>query len=161
MARVLVEIPRVGLVMESARLVRWLKAVGDKVTQGEPLVEIETEKSVLEIEAAIDGQLVEILVQPDEEVAVGAPIAWMDDGLAEVAGSVNQETANAVPAATPAAVIPSVANVAPETSSQERVRSSPAGRKLALEHGIDLASVTGTGPGGRIQVEDKIGRAHV
>lgn len=142
MAKVLVEIPRVGLVMESARLVRWLKAVGDKVTQGEPLVEIETEKSVLEIEAAIDGRLVEILVQPEEEVAVGAAIAWIDDGQAETAGAVSEETVVAKAVATA------------EEPSQERVRSSPAGRRLALEHGINLAEVEGTGPGGRVQVED-------
>jgi len=138
--------------MESARLVRWLKAVGDKVSQGEPLVEIETEKSVLEIEAAIDGELVEILVQPDQEVNVGAPIAWIDDGLAESAARREPEPVTAAPASAAAAVLP--ASQAADAASAERVRSSPAGRKLAQAHGIDLAKLTGTGPGGRIQVED-------
>ena len=57
--RVALEIPKVGLVMESARLIRWLKNVGEVVTQGEPLVELETEKSVVEIESTESGRLVE------------------------------------------------------------------------------------------------------
>src|SRR5512146_1516995 len=55
-ARVLVEIPRVGLVMETARVQRWLKDVGDNIAQGEPLVEVETEKTVVEIEAPVGGR---------------------------------------------------------------------------------------------------------
>ena len=66
MARVAQEIPKVGLVMENARLVRWLKNVGDAVTLGEPLLELETEKSVVEIEATASGRLVEQLLRVDE-----------------------------------------------------------------------------------------------
>jgi pyruvate/2-oxoglutarate dehydrogenase complex dihydrolipoamide acyltransferase (E2) component len=63
---VALEIPKVGLVMESARVVRWLKSVGDVVKQGEPLLELETEKSVVEIESTESGRLVEILLQADQ-----------------------------------------------------------------------------------------------
>ena len=62
MALVTQEIPKIGLVMEAVRVTRWLKNVGDTVTVGEPLVEVETEKSVVEIEATVSGRLVEILV---------------------------------------------------------------------------------------------------
>ena len=72
--RVLVEIPRVGLVMETARVQRWLKAVGDTVAPGETLLEVETEKSLVDIEASVAGRLLEILAQPEQEVAVGAPL---------------------------------------------------------------------------------------
>ncbi len=61
MALVALELPKIGLVMENARLVRWLKNVGDVVHQGEPLLELETEKSVVEIESTENGRLVEIL----------------------------------------------------------------------------------------------------
>ena len=70
MARVALEIPKVGLVMENARLVRWLKHVGDPVKQGEPLLELETEKSVVEIEATESGRLAEILLHPRSIVSL-------------------------------------------------------------------------------------------
>ncbi len=85
MTRVALEIPKVGLVMESARLIRWLKNVGDVVEQGEPLLELETEKSVVEIESTESGRLVEILLQADQEARVGDRIAWIENDT--VAGS--------------------------------------------------------------------------
>jgi pyruvate dehydrogenase E2 component (dihydrolipoamide acetyltransferase) len=78
-ALVALEIPKVGLVMENARLVRWLKNVGDVVQQGEPLVELETEKSIVEIESTETGRLVEILLQADQEARVGDRIAWLEN----------------------------------------------------------------------------------
>jgi len=72
------EIPKIGLVMENARLVRWLKNVGDLVQQGEPLLELETEKSVVEVESTETGRLVELLMQADQEAHVGDRIAWLD-----------------------------------------------------------------------------------
>src|SRR5258708_34524255 len=62
--------------MENARLVRWLKNVGDMVHEGEPILELETEKSVVEIESTHSGRLVEILLQADQEARVGDRIAW-------------------------------------------------------------------------------------
>lgn len=151
MTRILIEIPRVGLVMETARVLRWLKDIGDTVVSGEPLLEVETEKTTVEIEASSTGKLVEILAVPEQEVAIGAAIAWLEDGQAE-----------ALPA-TPAAVTTAEAapEAAPAPASREsiaadgnRQRSSPAARRLAANHGIELSSIRGTGPGGRIQLED-------
>jgi pyruvate dehydrogenase E2 component (dihydrolipoamide acetyltransferase) len=79
-ALVALVIPKIGLVMENARLVRWLKNVGDVVRQGEPLLELETEKSVVEIESTENGRLVEILLHADQEARVGDRIAWLENG---------------------------------------------------------------------------------
>src|SRR5271170_7766943 len=103
-ALVALEIPKVGLVMENARLVRWLKGVGDMVQQGEPLLELETEKSVVEIESTETGRLVEILLQADQEAQVGDRIAWLENNAPA-----------AVAAAAPAA-LPDVRNAASEST---------------------------------------------
>ena len=78
MALVTQEIPKIGLVMEAVRVTRWLKNVGDTVSLGEPLVEVETEKSVVEIEATVSGRLVEILVHVGQEASVGNQIARLE-----------------------------------------------------------------------------------
>jgi pyruvate dehydrogenase E2 component (dihydrolipoamide acetyltransferase) len=125
-ALVALEIPKVGLVMENARLVRWLKNVGDVVKQGEPLLELETEKSVVEIESTESGRLVDILLDVDQEVHVGDRIAWLENDAEEtaVAGGVG------------------------------RIKSSPVARRLASEHAVDLRQIAGTGPNGRVQLTD-------
>ena len=126
MALVTQEIPKIGLVMEAVRVTRWLKNVGDTVTVGEPLVEVETEKSVVEIEATVSGRLVEILVHVGQEASVGNQIARLESDA-------------------PATF---------EAHAGDRIRSSPVARKLAGEHGVDLGSIAGSGPRGRVQLED-------
>jgi pyruvate dehydrogenase E2 component (dihydrolipoamide acetyltransferase) len=133
-ALVALELPKIGLVMENARLVRWLKNVGDVVRQGEPLLEIETEKSVVEIESTENGRLVEILLRADQEAHVGDRIAWLENGTAAAPG-----------------------RTAPDVNHEgnpERIKSSPVARRLAAEHAVDLRGVTGTGPRGRVQLND-------
>jgi pyruvate dehydrogenase E2 component (dihydrolipoamide acetyltransferase) len=142
------EIPKVGLVMEAVKVVRWLKEVGDSVTLGEPLVEVETEKSVVEIEATVSGRLAQILVQVDQEATVGDRLAWIESGEAQPAGP---------SAARPPAEEPQVAQPSPATFEArpgERTRSSPVARKLAAERGLDLGAISGSGPGGRVQLDD-------
>jgi pyruvate dehydrogenase E2 component (dihydrolipoamide acetyltransferase) len=128
------EIPKVGLVMESARLVRWLKKIGDSITQGEPLLELETEKTVVTIEATATGRLVEVLLESDQEARVGDRIAWIESEAASSSSS--------APAEQPSPAFPA------------RVRSSPVARRLSKEHGLDLARIAGTGPQGRVQLDD-------
>jgi pyruvate dehydrogenase E2 component (dihydrolipoyllysine-residue acetyltransferase) len=118
------EIPKVGLVMEAVRVVRWLKNVGDTVAAGEPLLEVETEKAVVEIEAAASGRLAQILMPVDSQATVGDQVAWIESADA-------QGARDAV-----------------------RIRSTPVARKLSIERGIDLGAIAGTGPGGRIQLND-------
>jgi pyruvate dehydrogenase E2 component (dihydrolipoamide acetyltransferase) len=143
------EIPKVGLVMEAVKVVRWLKNVGDDVAAGEPLLEVETEKSVVEIEAAATGRLTQILVQVDQPAAVGDQVAWIESAEAQGAG------ATAAPrTADPATVAPRPSTVAMAARDAERIRSTPVARKRAAERGIDLGGITGTGPRGRVQLDD-------
>jgi len=150
------EIPKVGLVMEEVRVVRWLKEVGDRVTAGEPLLEVETEKSVVEIEAAATGRLTQILMQVDSQAAVGDQVAWIEVAAAQAAA-----ITAAMPRATnpeTAATTPSTATPTPATAMAarigERIRSTPVARKLAAERGVDIGGITGSGPAGRVQLID-------
>jgi pyruvate dehydrogenase E2 component (dihydrolipoamide acetyltransferase) len=155
------EIPKVGLVMEAVKIVRWLKNVGDTVTLGEPLVEVETEKSMVEIEATASGRLMQILVQVDQEATVGDRLAWIETGEAQPAAARAdqppiKESAPPRPRSlppTPPPLTPAVPATF-ETRAGERIRSSPVARKLAAESGLDLGAIAGTGPGGRVQLDD-------
>lgn len=79
MARIAIEMPRLGYDMESGRIAAWTRQVGDRVARGEIIAEIETEKSTVEMEALDAGVLVEIVEGPGAELAVGAVIGWLDD----------------------------------------------------------------------------------
>jgi len=149
------EIPKVGLVMEEVKVVRWLKNVGDQVVAGETLLEVETEKSVVEIEAAATGRLAQILVEVDSPAAVGDQVAWIESAEAPVAAAPaaprKLEPETAAPTASPRPASPPAAVT---TRDESRIRSSPVARQLAAERGIDLGAITGTGPGGRVQLDD-------
>jgi pyruvate dehydrogenase E2 component (dihydrolipoamide acetyltransferase) len=151
-ARVALEIPKIGLVMENARLVRWLKNVGDPVKQGEPLVELETEKSIVEIESTESGRLVEILLQADQEAHVGDRIAWLENDAVETA--VAAPMASAAAASKPPSASPTVAPMVNRAEDPSRIRSSPVARRLAAEHAADLRLIRGSGPRGRVQLDD-------
>jgi pyruvate dehydrogenase E2 component (dihydrolipoamide acetyltransferase) len=172
-ALVALEIPKVGLVMENARLVRWLKNVGDTVKAGEPLLELETEKSIVEIEATVSGRLVEILMQAEAEAKVGDRIAWVESSEAPPATAAAapvpaaqapaaQAAAVQAPAAQAAAVQAPAAQsgqapreaAAVAASAGGRTRSSPVARRLAAEHGVDVGRIAGSGPRGRVQLAD-------
>lgn len=128
--------PRLSDTMEEGVVNAWLKQVGDEVKAGDTLVEIETDKAVMEHQAYEDGVLAEIVVAEGGTAPIGMPIAKL-----KVAGEPDEPS---VPAAAPA--VPAAAPVA----DGQRILSSPLARKDAREHGVDLSSVTGTGPGGRI-----------
>ncbi|HXC10243.1 MAG TPA: dihydrolipoamide acetyltransferase family protein [Steroidobacteraceae bacterium] len=156
MTQVAQEIPKVGLVMEEVRVVRWLKSVGDTVVAGEPLLEVETEKAVVEIEAAATGRLSQILVQTDSRATVGDQVAWIESAEAQGATTA-PHAADPKPADTmPAARMQGTTAFALRDAERDaaRIRSTPIARKLAGEHGIDLGGITGTGPGGRVQLDD-------
>jgi len=159
-ALVALELPKVGLVMENTRVVRWLKNVGDVVKQGEPLLELETEKSVVEIESTESGRLVEILLQADQEAHVGDRIAWLENdavGTAAAPPVSGVAVAAPAPAVRPAAAAPPHAAPPPAANparKQGRIKSSPVARRLAAEHAVDLGRVAATGPRGRVQLID-------
>jgi pyruvate dehydrogenase E2 component (dihydrolipoamide acetyltransferase) len=152
MTRVAQEIPKVGLVMEEVRVVRWLKNVGDDVVAGEPLLEVETEKSVVEIEAAATGRLAQILVQVDGQAAVGDQVAWIESAVAGAAALSPPDAAVSATAAPDS--VPPTPRAATAALGADRIRSTPVARKLAAERGIDIGGITGTGPGGRVQLVD-------
>ena len=79
MARIAIEMPKLGYDMESGRIGSWTKQVGDRIARGDVIAEIETEKSTVEMEALAAGTLVEIVAQAGAELPVGETIAWLDD----------------------------------------------------------------------------------
>ncbi|HVM56085.1 MAG TPA: dihydrolipoamide acetyltransferase family protein [Gaiellaceae bacterium] len=151
-----VKLPRLGQGMESGTIVKWLKSEGDAVEKGEPLYELDTDKVTQEVEAEASGVLLKIAV-PEGEVAVGRTIGYIgaEGEVVEVAAP--PPVAAAAPSA-PARVEP-VAAPAP-SATNGRIKASPLARRIARERGVDLASVRGTGPDGRIVAED-IERAEV
>jgi pyruvate dehydrogenase E2 component (dihydrolipoamide acetyltransferase) len=155
--------------MEEGRLVAWKKREGDAVTAGEPLAEVETDKAVMELVARADGVLRKILLGEGATVPVSATVAIIgaadedisafDGGKAgeREAGS-REQGARAVPSpgAGAAAVAPAPlpAPRSPLPAASGRIKSSPLARRLAAEKGLDLASVAGSGPGGRVIKRD-------
>jgi pyruvate dehydrogenase E2 component (dihydrolipoamide acetyltransferase) len=81
MARIAIEMPNLGYDTDRGRLAGWLKRVGDQIARGEAVAEVETEKATVEIEALVAGTLVEIVRDAGDEVPVGEPIGWLEDGV--------------------------------------------------------------------------------
>jgi pyruvate dehydrogenase E2 component (dihydrolipoamide acetyltransferase) len=139
--------PRMGLTMESGRFIKWLKQVGETVRSGEPLFEIETDKSVVEVEALADGILSQILAQPGETYAVGAVLGYL---------SLPGGTSLAQAAIQPESSTPAKSQAQPSGTASfatpAKPKASPAARRLARQLGVDLAQVVGSGPQGRIVV---------
>ena len=145
-----VTMPRLSDSMEEATVLQWLKQPGEQVTKGEPLVEVETDKATIVYEAEVDGVLAEIVVQEGETAALGAVIARVasESGATQASPRPAEPAAAAAPAEPTPAPVPAVA---PEPSPRgDRQRATPVARRLADELGVTLATVTGTGPGGRI-----------
>ncbi|MCC7435792.1 MAG: 2-oxo acid dehydrogenase subunit E2 [Methanoregulaceae archaeon] len=151
--------PKMGDGMEEGTLLEWLKKDGETVRSGEVIGTIQTDKATLELEAPGSGRLAGILIAPGETVPVGKPIALLlKDG--ESVPSEWGGAAASSPAATAVVEAPKVetavaAIAAPATTNgSDRIKASPLARRIAADRGIDLAGVTGTGPGGRIVERD-------
>lgn len=142
--------PALGMAQETGKVVRWLKAEGDAVAKGEPLLEIETDKVTVEIEAPADGTLAAISAADGVEVPVGEAIA--------VVLAAGEALAAAPPAVVPSrAVVPStavVSSTAVGPARGGRTLASPKARRIAAERGVDLAGLVGSGPGGAIVAAD-------
>ena len=133
-----VVMPRLSDTMEEGELSRRLKNVGDEVHKGDILAEIETDKATMELESFEDGILGPLLVPSGTMVPIGQPVAVIGDGSKTVA------------AATPAQPVPSAPQSTVWAPKNTELRISPLARKIAHEHDIDLATIVGTGPQGRI-----------
>jgi pyruvate dehydrogenase E2 component (dihydrolipoamide acetyltransferase) len=147
-----VVMPALEMAQETGKLVAWRKKEGDRVAKGDVLLEVETDKAVIELEAAGDGILAGVNVQVGAVVPVGQTIAWIvapgevpPPDLAPTA-SARRTTVPAVAAAIPSS-----------TSSQSagfEIKISPKARRLAKEHGVDVSRLRGSGPGGEILASD-------
>jgi pyruvate dehydrogenase E2 component (dihydrolipoamide acetyltransferase) len=152
--------PKTGMSMEEGTILRWLKREGEAVRKGEMLLEIETDKTSMEVEAEADGLLLRVLRQAGEVVPVTQTIAWIGQpGEAlEMAGSQPAGPSAAEPAAAPApATAPAGAAVptpSPATAIPGKVPATPAARRRAGELGLPLAGVSGSGPFAAVRLRD-------
>lgn len=159
MAQLEIRMPQLGLIMESGTIVNWLKKEGDTVYTGEPLFEVETEKSVIEVESSAAGTLEEILVEAGDSADVGATLATLEGSPARNHEALSSEdevaTAETVPVGSSGRREENTTVEAPAPSQKRsRVRASPTARRLARQTGIDLETVHGTGPRRRIVLKD-------
>ena len=147
-----VVMPALEMAQESGKLVSWLKKEGETVRKGEMLLEVETDKAVVEIEAATDGILAGITAHPGDVIPVGHTIAWLVQPGEAPPVAARQE----VPTARRTDAPPIAAATAASTvaSSGDALRISPKARRLAKEHGVDLGRLKGSGPGGEILADD-------
>ena len=160
-----VQLIQLSPTMEEGLIVSWSKKPGDKISTGDIIAEVETDKATMEMESFDDGTLHEFLVKEGQKVAIGAKLAvLLSKGEQPPApGSVPPPAAaKAGAAAASAPAAPAVAAVAASVqaaggsarSAGGRVKSSPLARKIAAERGLDIAQLAGTGPGGRIVAKD-------
>ncbi len=162
-----VMMPKLGFDMKEGTLVRWVKKVNDTVNVGDVIAEIETDKATVEVEAYASGILRKWLVNENTIVEVGAPIAIIgtadepiEGGIAPTASATPAPQASASASPAPAASAPKAANghtVSAPVSDEGYpggIKASPVARRMAEEKGINLAQVSGSGPGGRVVKRD-------
>lgn len=137
--------PRMGLTMETGRIVSWLKQEGQTVKVGEPLLEIETDKATVEIEALESGVLGKIIAVPGEEFPVGEVIGY----LTKEGETLDQKAITPELHASNVSSVSSGIQVNP-TMVNSKVKASPAARHLAQQLGVGLSRISGSGPDGRI-----------
>jgi pyruvate dehydrogenase E2 component (dihydrolipoamide acetyltransferase) len=162
--------PRLSDSMEEGVILKWLKQVGEEVAVGDELVEIETDKANMAYEADVAGTLTQVLAQEGDALPIGAPIAIVGDPAEGGAPAPTQTSPTDTPAGgstshagTPEPPIDPPEGMSPVPASPagvsvgeegERVKASPLARRIARDTGVDLADVTGSGPGGRIVKAD-------
>ena len=149
-----VVVPQLGESVVEARVARWLKKEGEAIAVGDPLVELETEKIDLEVNADQAGVLAKILRQEGEDVKVGEQLALIEAGAGAAAAPATTP-ADAPAGATPAppeALTPAVA--AAPAGAADGPRSTPAARNAAAAHQVDMAQVKGSGDAGRVMRRD-------
>ena len=156
-----IRLPQLGQTMEEGTIVNCLVKVGDEVKKGDVIFEIETDKATLEMESPAGGYVKHILVKADETLPVGEPLLVLGDKDEEVPQgfvdslkggvTVAPDAAQAAPAARTTPAEPAKAEPAKPAG---KIMASPRAKKLAVDLGVDLASVTGTGPAGKITEQD-------
>ena len=144
-------LPKSGFTSEASTVIGWSVAEGDRVEEGQLLCEVETEKTTIEITAPASGLLRKILIREGETRPVGVTMGFIgeaDEAIPEV-----EDAPLPTPEVTQSTTAPT-SSARPRRAATGRVRASPAARKLAAEHGIDLVELSGSGPGGAITTGD-------
>ena len=150
--------PALSSTMTEGKIVSWVKSPGDKVEKGETVVVVESDKADMDVESFYEGYLATIVTPAGETAPVGEAIALIAETEAEIATAQQQASSKAAPASAPAPVPVAAAVAVPTqnggTPESGRVVVSPRARKLAKELKVDLATLRGSGPHGRIVAED-------
>jgi len=147
--------PALGMAQETGKVLRWLRGEGEEVRQGEPVLEVETDKANVEIEAPASGMLARILAREGAEVPVGQVIGWiLLPGEQPSELPVERPSPLAVESAPAAPQTPGAAAVQAPPAAFSRPRASPKARRMARESGVDLSQVAGSGPGGAVLATD-------
>jgi 2-oxoisovalerate dehydrogenase E2 component (dihydrolipoyl transacylase) len=172
-----ITMPQLGETVTEGTVAQWLKKVGDNVEKYEAFVEVSTDKVNAEVPSPVTGTIREMLVAEGETVATGTPIAIIDEvGAASAPAAVppkevQASSAPAAPAQTtapkssngaaaPPAAVPAAASANGEAGREAALRgASPAVRRLAREHGVDIRSITGSGANGRVTADDVVAAA--
>jgi len=168
MSQFIFKMPDLGEGTVDAEIVAWHTKPGDAVTEDQLIVEVMTDKAAVEVPAPVSGRVVSITGAPGDKVAVGSPLIVFDMGegagtnggagqspLAAPVSTAAAPSAAPVQSAAPPSTSPSALSSAPVPPARPgRIMASPANRRRAREAGIDLSTVVGSGPGGRILRDD-------
>lgn len=157
------KIPMLALspTMEHGLLLKWLKNEGDTISQSDVLCEVETDKATMEYESPVDGTLLKILTPEQTKVAIGSTIAIIGqpgEDISELIKETPPVSTSQEPEQPPIEKVTTIAESTDQTA-QLKMRSTPLARKLASQHNIDISTIAGTGPDGRITKSD-IEKAH-
>ncbi|NGO08098.1 2-oxo acid dehydrogenase subunit E2 [Streptomyces sp. HC44] len=152
MAEIPLVMPKMSMTMEEGTFLTWHKAEGDEIRSGDVVCEVATDKVDMEVESPVDGILVRLVAQPDDVVPVGEPIAYLSSAAGDLLGDLLDAPAEAdAPPPAPAVL---ATTPTPPSSLSTVVSAVPLARRRAVELGVDLATLHGTGPGGTIRVVD-------
>jgi pyruvate dehydrogenase E2 component (dihydrolipoamide acetyltransferase) len=155
MMAISVVMPALEMAQETGKLLAWRKKEGEQVSKGEPLLEIETDKAVVEVEAPGDGVLASVTAKVGDEVPVGQTIAWLlKPGEQAPAAEAQHEAPTARATSAPERTAVPAAAVVSDPNRAATVQISPKARRLAQEIAVDLSKVIGTGPDGVITAKD-------
>lgn len=150
-----VVMPALEMAQETGKVISWRKREGEQVAKGEPLLEVETDKAVVEVESPGDGILSSVSAREGAVIPVGQTIAWLlAPGEAPPIATAPTQTGRRTDSASAGggAASASVSRPAPPVPTELRI--SPKARRLAREHGVDVTRLRGSGPGGEILAED-------
>ena len=150
--------PKLGETMEEGEIIQWLKKEGDEIKEGEPLLEVATDKANMEVEALTSGFLRKIIAAEGEVAPVTQTIAFIADSMEEEIPEEKEGVAGEKEkGAIKEAIIEEkkeVSEISKEAEISRPIKASPLAKKLAKQHKIDLSTIEGRGPGGRILKED-------